>query len=137
MAPEGTSAESRKSARDTANQSSRLDLGSPYILHLPNEIFLDILKNVETSDATADSSTRKGHTAERNVEDIRNARLVCRKFCDLASRFLVRVMHVRPDRKSLDWLDRISRHPTISQGVRTIWVDLHFTITNSPSLTIS
>jgi len=51
---------------------------------------------------------------------------VCRRFNALASGLLVRLVRVYPTAASLAQFDAISRHPTISKGVRGVFVVLHF-----------
>ncbi len=58
--------------------------------------------------------------------DIQNVRLVCRCFCELGSQLLVRRVRISPNEASLARLRAVSRHPTISRGVRAFRVGLHF-----------
>lgn len=55
---------------------------------------------------------------------VRNARLVCRLFCALASPLMFPVLRLRASRASLDLADAISRAPRIAAGVRGIVVSL-------------
>ncbi|KAK3986695.1 hypothetical protein QBC44DRAFT_134177 [Cladorrhinum sp. PSN332] len=58
--------------------------------------------------------------------DIRSCRLVCRRFCDLSSPMLLARVTVILQVDSLARLEEISHHPTISKGVRTVRIGLHF-----------
>jgi hypothetical protein len=96
------------------------------ILDFPAEILLSIFEHVEGWDGDASPHRPVWHGTRRNIGDIRNTRLVCRRFCNVISQLLVRVVRVGADRASLERLDRISRHPTIVKGVHTVRVNLHF-----------
>ena len=91
------------------------------ILDLPDELLLDIFGLVEYLDPALPH-----HIAYTGTKDIKNARLVCRRFCAVSSQLLGRVVCIQFNEESLARLDEISRHPTIAKGVRTIRVVLHF-----------
>ncbi|KAJ4291419.1 hypothetical protein N0V88_006012 [Collariella sp. IMI 366227] len=108
--------------RARINRLSRPHLGNLNILDLPDEILLEIFELVEGFDL--DHSYPGYFGASRN--DIKNSRLVCRRFCDVSSQLLVRLVRVRFDEPSLARLEAISRHPAIAKGVRVVQVVLHF-----------
>ncbi|KAK4180781.1 hypothetical protein QBC36DRAFT_228915 [Triangularia setosa] len=80
---------------------------------LPNELLSLIIEGLED-----ETNKRSGGP------DIKTCRLVCRRFCDLSSRLLVRSVQVGHSFASLARLDTISRHPSISRGVRAVEVVL-------------
>ncbi|KAF7864244.1 uncharacterized protein EAF02_010212 [Botrytis sinoallii] len=57
-----------------------------------------------------------------SVKTIQSLRLVCRRFCNVASPFLLPTVRVELDAQSLARLDMISRHPTIGKSVRRVTV---------------
>ncbi|KAL8330569.1 hypothetical protein RB593_001539 [Gaeumannomyces tritici] len=71
------------------------------ILHLPDEILLIILTN---------------------VEDVKDTRLVCKKFSEIAAELLLNTVTVLPTNNSLDRLASISAHPLIRKGIANIRV---------------
>ncbi|TEY60335.1 hypothetical protein BOTCAL_0181g00030 [Botryotinia calthae] len=59
---------------------------------------------------------------EESAKTIQSLLLVCRRFCNVSSPFLLPTVHVEMNAQSLARLDMISRHPTIGKGVRTVTV---------------
>ena len=59
-------------------------------------------------------------------QDVRNARLVCRLFRDLATPLLFSVLCLQLSQSSLDVLDRISRIPAMATGVRVVRLSLAY-----------
>ncbi|TGO42232.1 hypothetical protein BHYA_0011g00660 [Botrytis hyacinthi] len=57
-----------------------------------------------------------------SVTTIQRMRLVCRRICNVSSRFLLPTVRVELSAQSLARLDMISRHPTIGKGIRTVRV---------------
>lgn len=110
--------------RLSVNNLSRRYLRSLTILDLPDEILLEIFEALEGFNHDLDEVMRSPSWFRSNVKDIKNARLVCRRFCDLSSQLLVNFVVVTPTETSLERLDEISRHPTISKGVRDVQVVL-------------
>lgn len=100
------------------------------ILDLPDELLLGIFELVEGPDF--DSPLRRSRWLRTDdafpisKQDIKNTRLVCRRFCDISSQLLVRFVRVDLNELSLTRLDEIARHPIISKGVRLVKVILHF-----------
>lgn len=114
------------------------------VLDLPDELLLAIFEFVDGFDF--DPSSRSlaldrapwcdgdhgdvpppmYYCGRTRVSDIKSVRLVCRRFNALASGLLVRLVRVYPTAASLAQFDAISRHPTISKGVRGVFVVLHF-----------
>ncbi|EDN07297.1 hypothetical protein I7I51_03437 [Histoplasma capsulatum] len=104
------------------NNLSRPYLRNLNILDLPNEILLKVFEFVEDKFEfpLLLPFYRQG------TKDIKNIRLVCWRFCNLSSQLLVRVVRVNFNELSLARLEEISRHPTISKGVRAVQIVLHF-----------
>ncbi|EER39389.1 conserved hypothetical protein [Histoplasma capsulatum H143] len=104
------------------NSLSRPYLRNLNILDLPNEILLKIFEFVEDmlDFPFPFPFYRQG------TKDIKNTRLVCWRFCNVSSQLLVRVVRVNFSELSLARLEEISRHPTISRGVRAVQIVLHF-----------
>ncbi|KAK3314544.1 hypothetical protein B0H66DRAFT_627109 [Apodospora peruviana] len=59
-------------------------------------------------------------------QTIENARLVCRLFCEIASRHLFPVVQVHLNQPSLDRLDAISRNPHIAVGIQGVELILDY-----------
>ena len=97
------------------------NLPRPYIFGLPDELLLDIFEFLEVVDPISGDWINCNGAA-----DIKNTRLVCRRFCEVSSQLLARIVCLQFNKASLARLDEISRHPTIAKGVRTIRVVLHF-----------
>ncbi|KAM7196947.1 hypothetical protein V8F33_005829 [Rhypophila sp. PSN 637] len=88
------------------------------ILDLPNELLLEIFEWVEDFNINyRDTSRRLERRNPRDINDIRNCRLVCRRFNAVSSQLLVRIVRVALTERSLTRFEEISRHPVISKGV--------------------
>ncbi|PSS13293.1 hypothetical protein M430DRAFT_267445 [Amorphotheca resinae ATCC 22711] len=110
------------SLRKTANILSRPKLRPLTILDMPDEILIDIfgyVKGREPPDRLLDSSPM-------GQCEVKNLRLTCRRFCNLSSHLLIRLVRVELNSSSLLRLEEISRHPIIRKGVRGVRVLLHF-----------
>ncbi|KAK4451298.1 hypothetical protein QBC34DRAFT_458990 [Podospora aff. communis PSN243] len=90
------------------------------VLRLPTEILCNILGLVETSSHHEGGERRAKH----NSKDIRSCRLTCRRFCEISSTRLVRLIHVDYRLSSLERLQDVSRHPVISRGVLAVRLSL-------------
>ncbi|KAL8854317.1 MAG: hypothetical protein Q9221_000803 [Calogaya cf. arnoldii] len=55
-----------------------------------------------------------------------NLRLTCWRLCNTSSQLLLPFVHVELNQTSVDHLNTISQHPTISKGVRTVRVVLDY-----------
>ncbi|KAK4154570.1 hypothetical protein C8A00DRAFT_42643 [Chaetomidium leptoderma] len=104
------------------NELSRPYLRDLNILDLPDELLLEIFELVEDFDF----DSRFLYYDGPGRKDIKNTRLVCRRFCDVSSQLLVRLVRVNFDEPSLARLDEISRNHNIARGVRAVRVVLHF-----------
>ncbi|KAB5549920.1 hypothetical protein GE09DRAFT_189258 [Coniochaeta sp. 2T2.1] len=112
----------QEALRSSINHLSRSSLRKLNILDLPDEILLSIFEFVEGWNS-------EDHLAFdpcfRTTKDIQNSRLVCRRLRDVSSQFLLRTIVVTIDKESVQRLDEISRHTTISKGVRGVRIVLH------------
>ncbi|KAK3306241.1 uncharacterized protein B0T15DRAFT_557105 [Chaetomium strumarium] len=114
---------SRSDLRRLINELSRPYLRRLNILNLPDELLLEIFEYLELLDVIEPVAPP---LIRRRGNEIKNTRLVCRRFCQLSSSLHLRVVRVSFTEASLARLEEISRHPTISKGVRTVKVDLRF-----------
>lgn len=78
----------------------------PKIHGLPDELLLQIYGNL------------------RKLDDIKNLRLSSKRLCNTSSHLLMDTLHVSPNQKSLERLDAVSRHETISKGIRRLVVSV-------------
>ncbi|KAJ6783836.1 hypothetical protein PWT90_09109 [Aphanocladium album] len=101
---------------DSINASLRPHPRSLSAQHLPDDVLFIIFELLEG---------RSGESRTGRA-DIISARLVCRRFCNVASHFLVREISIGLDEASLARMEEISHHPTIARGVRTIRITLRF-----------
>ncbi|KAH6851073.1 hypothetical protein B0I37DRAFT_429531, partial [Chaetomium sp. MPI-CAGE-AT-0009] len=88
---------------------------------LPNELLLKVFEYLEHP--RFDFSCRNWFSLRRDQEsitDMKNARLVCHRFCDLASQQFIRTVRIGLADSSLAHLEEISHHPTLAKGVRVV-----------------
>lgn len=94
------------------------------VLDLPNEVLAMIFAHFE--DVTVPKIQIDNAPSDDvplpspDVASIKNIRLTCRVFCDVGSRFLVPLVDISFTPSSIQRLEKISNHPTISKGVRII-----------------
>ncbi|CAJ2505595.1 Uu.00g129890.m01.CDS01 [Anthostomella pinea] len=92
-------------------------------MDLPDELLMQAFGHLQT-EATADTPI---HCLDMcSSPEIKNVRLTCRRFRDTSSHLLIRFVPVEMTPVSLERLEQISRHPTISKGVLAVRVILHF-----------
>ncbi|ROW13108.1 hypothetical protein VPNG_06019 [Cytospora leucostoma] len=99
------------------------------IMDLPDELLRQIFALVRST-PTVDNryyyhwdsfySDYEKHSSD--FKSIENARLSCRRFCDTSSHLLLNRIDVHLNLSSLAHLDEVSRHPTISKGIRSLRV---------------
>lgn len=113
---QGKLEELRDTLRRTISEAVRPFLKPSNILALPEELLRHVFLYV------------RKRTSRYNVEQIKNLRLTCSQFCATSSHLLMSDITVDMTAQSLAHLDRVSRHPTISKGIRTIRICLgrHF-----------
>lgn len=106
--------------RGLINDVSRPKLRSWHILELPEEILCKVFESLDHKWLGFPSLS---HIVS---QDIRNCRLVCQRFCRTSSRFFLHSVSVDLRLSSVSRYEEISRHPTISKGIRVIRVVLHY-----------
>lgn len=112
-------------ARKNFNQRARKLRGStirrfPY--DLPDELLLKVVNYFETT--FDETSLRFDSEFPVNTKTIQSLRLTCHRLCEISSPFLVPYIHVAPSVLSLDHVKRVTSHPTISRGLRRIFVNM-------------
>lgn len=113
--------ERREALRGRINTLSRPLLRGLCILDMPNEILVEVFEYLVPP---VDARSSKFDRPQDN--SVKDCRLVCRRFCDLSSQFLIRTIHLTIDGSSLARLDGISRSLAVSKGVEEIKVVLDF-----------
>ncbi|TLS30722.1 hypothetical protein PpBr36_02777 [Pyricularia pennisetigena] len=96
---------------------------------IPVELLLDVISCVHnsTADASDDSSSLPLYGQTKQINDLKSIRLTCRRFSKLAARPLFTSISCSIlDAESLERLEHISRHPHLSQHVKTVHVKLGF-----------
>lgn len=91
------------------------------VVDMPNEILANIFANFEDDPVPqirVDGSSFDARLPSPDIPSIRNIRLTCRAFCEVASEILLSVVNISFTRSSLQRLEEISNHPTISRSVR-------------------
>lgn len=118
--------EMRDTMRRTINEAVRPFLRPLNILDLPDELLRHIFLHVrgDTTTFNFDDCDDGGD----DVEQVKDLRLTCRRFCATSSHLLMFYVKVDLTPESLAHLDRVSQHPTISKGIRAVKVCLggHF-----------
>ncbi|KAK0755002.1 hypothetical protein B0T18DRAFT_400471 [Schizothecium vesticola] len=102
-------------------------LGRPHILDLPDELLCDIFDYFRPDDVDV-TNTPYSYLFDEETRDagddalaaLQNARLVCRRFHDLASPLLVPVLRASIDSESLRRIDGLTRNPHVASGVRLV-----------------
>lgn len=91
-----------------------------HIFRLPDETLLKIFRYVKGQDSDSIVVPEQESTYE-----IKKIRSLCRRFSNIASELLVRLVRVDlSDPTTLSRLERISHHPGIRKGVRVIIIDV-------------
>lgn len=123
---QGKLEELRDTMRRTINEAVRPFLRPLNILDLPDELLRYIFFHVrgDTTMLEFDVFDYSGG----DVEQVKDLRLTCRRFCATSSHLLMFYVKVDLTPKSLAHLDRVSQHPTISKGIRAVKICLggHF-----------
>lgn len=123
---QGRLEELRDTMRRTINEASRPFLRPLNILDLPDELLRHIFLHVrgDTTTFEFDDCDDGGE----DVEQVKDLRLTCRRFCATSSHLLMIYVKVDLTPESLAHLDRVSQHPTISKGIRAVKIYLgrHF-----------
>lgn len=112
--------------RRAINEAVRPFLRPLNILALPEELLRHVFLYVRERTSRYNLAFYKLYRCD--VEQIKNLRLTCSHFCATSSHLLMSYVTVDMTAQSLAHLDRVSQHPTISKGIRTIKICLgrHF-----------
>ncbi|KAH8658489.1 hypothetical protein BX600DRAFT_439651 [Xylariales sp. PMI_506] len=123
---------------DTASLHSGIDKSSKQtatplqILDMPDELLIKIFDAVNNPIV---SQPTLYHFFEEpwhhDVASIKNVRLACRRFCNASSHLLITHIDVTVTSASVQHLEEVLQHPTISKGIQAIRVFLDY---YSPSL---
>lgn len=115
------------SMREVADASSRSRLRPLNILDLPNELLRKIFEDsMMEGESNEDYLLIPEYRDWGCVENIRNTRLTCRRFCNTSSHLLVRHVDVTMNPSSIAHLEEVARHPLISYGVQAVRVHLNY-----------
>ncbi|KAJ0103762.1 hypothetical protein J7T55_001218 [Diaporthe amygdali] len=125
----------RKQVRDSENGDMVTELelqsllpklasmGENHIFKLPDEVLIKVFEDVRGDLHVLQDGNPIG------INDIKNLRLTCRRFCDASSHLLLHRQDVSLTTPSLEHFDEVSRHPTISKGIRAIRLTLYHPVT--------
>lgn len=95
------------------------------VVDMPNEILTKIFANFEDDPAPQTQVAKspfEDPLPRPDLASIKNIRLTCRAFCEVASEILLPVVDLSFSQSSLQRLEQISSHPTISKSVRVLRV---------------
>jgi hypothetical protein len=106
--------------RISVNNVSRPTLRPLKLLDMPDEVLIKIFEDIKGWTGNMAPFYELGNMGE----DVKNLRLTCRRFCSTSSDLLLRFVRVELNPSSLSQFEEISRHPTISNGVRCVRVVL-------------
>lgn len=108
----------RDTVRQTINQAVLPLLRPLKILDLPDELLRHIFLYVRGDTTMFELAFYD--MSGGDVEQIKELRLTCRRFCENSSHLLMFYVKADMTPQSLARLDQISRHPTISKGIRAV-----------------
>lgn len=93
-----------------------------HIFNLPEELLMKIFQDVrgDFSATIDDFSATIDNFPRTGIKDIKSLRLTCKRFSDSSSHLLIHHLDVSLTNWSLERLDKVSRHPTISKGIRSL-----------------
>ncbi|KAE9362683.1 hypothetical protein N431DRAFT_358420, partial [Stipitochalara longipes BDJ] len=92
------------------------------ILDMPDEILIKIFEHVKGWQPDEQWFSERASS----VDEIKNLRLTCRRFCNTTSHLLMHFVIVELNPSSLYHLEEVSRHPTISKGILCVRVVLSY-----------
>lgn len=107
----------QSSLRENFAADSRPLAGKLHLFDLPDELLMKIAEDVR---GNFNSKSDKYPIA--GIEGIKNLRLTCSRLCDSSSRLLLHRLDVTLTTSSLQHLDAVSHHPTISKGIRSLHI---------------
>lgn len=115
----------RDSLRNVIDMRTRPNLRPLNIPDLPDELLMRIFECLGRDDFHEETYFVLGRLG--NVDNIENVRLTCRRFCDTSSHLLLRSLQVDiTEPASLEHLEVVANHPSISKGIRTVEVVLKY-----------
>lgn len=112
--------ERRDAIRLAINEQIRPFLRPLTILDLPDEILRSIFEFFYVKGEMSRFMCPFYNIARGDVAQVKNLRLTCRRFCHTSSHLLMNSIRIGMTPQSVAYLDEVSRHPTISKGIRTI-----------------
>lgn len=114
--------ELQTAARFGFSMRARPRLRNLNILDLPDELLLKIFDHF--SGLMGSDRVLYCRDMEVDVKTIQNARLTCRRLCDISSHLLVPCLRLSLSPSSLERLEQVTRHPTISRGQRVFKINV-------------
>lgn len=122
----------RDTTRQAINEQLRPTLRPLKIVDIPDELLRSVFDHfrgeTKMSSIASSSYSRVSLCDRGNVAQVKNLRLTCRRFCDHSSHLLKYHVAIGITPQSLAHLEEVSRHPTISKGIRLVRIYLgrHF-----------
>ncbi|KAK2599612.1 hypothetical protein N8I77_011351 [Diaporthe amygdali] len=107
--------ELQKDARHAFNLRARPLLQNKGILDLATELQLKVFDHIK---GNFEKTECPCHINWSEINDVKNLRLTCRLFCNNVSHLLIPCLHISLNMSSLQHMEKVMRHPTISPGVR-------------------
>lgn len=107
--------------RDHINIYSRPHLRPLHLFDLPDEILIHICEYVQGRE---EHYLRFIPEINISVQEVKNMRLTCRRFCNASSHLLISCIYLDFDEASLHYLKEVSSHPVISKGVQYVRINL-------------
>lgn len=107
----------QSSLRRTFAAHAQPPIRALHIFQLPDELLMKISENLR-----GDFKSEDDKYSIDGIKGIKNLRLTCKRLCDASSHLLLHRLDVTLKSSSLKHLDRVSRHPTISKGIRSLQI---------------
>ncbi|SZF03003.1 unnamed protein product [Blumeria hordei] len=107
--------------RDKTKVIARSHIRQLNILDLPDELLIRICEEVQGRE---ECHIKYIPDANIGIQEVKNLRLTCWKFCNVSSHLLISCVHVDLEANSIAHLDEVSRHPTIAKGVEVIQINM-------------
>ncbi|KAJ0109993.1 hypothetical protein J7T55_014795 [Diaporthe amygdali] len=107
--------ELQKDARHAFNLRARPLHQNKGILDLATELQLKVFDHIKGNFEKTECPCRDNWS---EINDVKNLRLTCRLFCDNVSHLLIPCLHISLHTSSLQHMEEVIRHPTISPGVQ-------------------
>lgn len=86
-----------------------------HIFDLPDELLMKVFEDVR-----GDFDWKGNEFPSGGIKGIKSLRLTCRRFCGASSHLLIHQLDVSLTSSSLEYLDEVSCHPTISKGIKSL-----------------